>query len=56
MGRFTRRQDIDRRRRRQSKIKKLKAKLVKAKSTSETQALVTKIQLVSPNYPLQAAK
>lgn len=53
MGAFTRRQEIDRRRKRRSKIKQLKAKITKAKDGKDIAKLVEKIKRISPHYPIQ---
>jgi len=53
MGAFTRRQDIDRRRRRRAKIKQLKTKIAKAKDGKEIAKVVEKIKKISPHYNIQ---
>lgn len=53
MGAFTRRQEIDRRRRRRSKIKQLKTRITKAKDGKEIAKLVEKIKRISPHYNIQ---
>lgn len=53
MGAFTRRQEIDRRRRRRSKIKQLKAKIAKAGDGKDIAKIVEKIKRISPQYPIQ---
>jgi len=53
MGAFTRRQEIDRRRRRRAKIQQLKAKISKAKDGKDIERLVEKIKKISPQYPIQ---
>jgi len=54
MGAFTRRQEIDRRRRRRSKIKQLKTKIAKAKDNKDIGKLVEKIKKISPHYTIQS--
>ena len=52
MGRVTRRQDIDRKRTRRAKLKRLREKIAKAKDGVQIQKLVEKIYRVSPFYPI----
>ncbi len=54
MGRFTRRPEIARKRRRYAKIKKLKARIAKAKDAKEIQLHLTKIHKINPFYRIQA--
>ena len=53
MGAFTRRQEIDKRRRRRSKIKQLKTKIAKAKDGKEIAKFIEKIKRISPHYSIQ---
>lgn len=53
MGAVTRRGDIDKRRRRTAKIKKIKARIAKAKDGREVAKLVEKIYRIHPFYPIQ---
>lgn len=53
MGAFTRRQDIDRRRRRRAKIQQIKTKISKAKDGKDIAKLVEKIKRISPHYSIQ---
>jgi len=53
MGAFTRRQEIDRRRRRRAKIKKLKVKIAKTKDGKDVAKLVEKIKRIAPHYAIQ---
>ena len=53
MGAFTRRQEIDRRRRRRNKIKKLKAKITKGAGGQEIAKIIEKIKKISPHYSIQ---
>jgi len=52
MGAFTRRQEIDRRRKRRSKIKLLKKKITKAKDAKDIAKFVEKIKRISPQYSI----
>jgi hypothetical protein len=52
MGRFTRRQDIDRRRRRRTKIAKLKLKLAKVQDRNDLDKIMDKIHKIHPFYPM----
>lgn len=51
MSQVTRRKEIDRRRARRNKIRKLRHRLTRAKNQSEIQIILTKIRKVSPFYP-----
>lgn len=53
MGAFTRRQEIDKRRRRRSKIKKLKLKITKGASGQDAAKIIEKIKKISPHYSIQ---
>jgi len=53
MGAFTSRQEIDRRRRRRAKIKKLKNKIAKGAGGQEVAKIVEKIKKISPHYSIQ---
>ncbi len=55
MGRFTRRPEIDRRRRRRAKIGRIKAKLMKTTDKNEIGKLIEKIKKIHPFYPMQEA-
>lgn len=52
MGAFTRRQEIDKRRRRRSKIKKLKAKIAKGASAQDAAKIIEKVKKISPHYSI----
>ena len=51
MSQVTRRKEIDRRRARRNKIRKLRQRIARAKNQSEVQLLLAKIRKVSPFYP-----
>lgn len=53
MGRFTKREKIDRHRRRKAKIRKLKARIAKAKDNKQIQVYLAKIHKINPFYRLQ---
>ena len=55
MGRFTRRPEIDRKRRRRAKIGKLKQKMAKTQDKGETEKLMAKIRRIHPFYPFEQA-
>lgn len=53
MGAVTRRAEIDKRRRRKAKLKRLRERIAKAKDGREVQKIVEKILRVHPFYPIQ---
>lgn len=53
MGAVTRVKEIGRRRTRRNKIRKLRARMARAKTSTERQALVAKLMKVSIFYPIQ---
>jgi len=53
MSHIERKTELKRRRKRREKVRHLKAKLAKAKTSGETAALVQKIRHISPFAPLE---
>jgi hypothetical protein len=53
MSRVTRRSEIDRRRARRNKIRKLRARMARAKNSSEVQTLLARLKKAAPAYPHQ---
>jgi hypothetical protein len=51
MAYIERKNELKRRRKRRNKIKKLRAKMARAKHGAEIQSLVQKIKKISPLYP-----
>lgn len=53
MSKVVRRYEINRRRARRNKIRKLRMQLSRAKNQSDIQRILTKIRKISPFYPTQ---
>jgi hypothetical protein len=53
MSHIERKTELKRRRKRRGKVRHLKAKLAKAKTSGETATLVQKIRRISPFAPLE---
>lgn len=53
MSAVTRKYEINKRRRRRNKIKKIRAQIAKAKDGQVVQKLVAKILRIHPHYPIQ---
>lgn len=53
MGRVVRKYEIQRRRRRRNKIKKIRTKLAREKNTGIIEKLISKLRRIHPFYPMQ---